>query len=479
MSKRRIVAVVGLIAGLSPALSQAQGKSPKPELYSSNIAAPFCYPAGGTRTWTILSAPLDRETHLTLTATRDDQELASGEELSFSGLKVIVSRQGKLEIRTQRDGRISFKLKVKLTRGDGNEASQTLEVRPAPPPRPISYIADILDEMIYIYWDAGTGHFRPIEQSGFDQYFRRLQAHGVSRLIVSLSSFPFIADPKNYAPEDWNRFDLQARGILESQELAEIVNRPGAVKSWAWLRETLKLRLSTDFGRVLSQSARDHNIALAAEFRPFENALTKYYEVPAFDENGQYLWGFLPAASPTLACQPDQAGFAHYRRILAEMGKADLGTLDAMTISGVRDAAAVVRRVTSGQCEVQLFATQFPPLSGEAFVLCRQLDGTFKLRRYREIREQADSHRLPITKYQIETLADDVVRIGHLNIPAHFRYLTLSANQGANDGIDFDPFAPVTLWSKAGNRIGRENLWWALDEAAVGADATRVAGKPW
>src|SRR3990170_3204012 len=68
------------------------------------------------------------------------------------------------------------------------------------PSRPISYYADFGDDLIRTFMDRATGQFRPIEKSGFDRYFRRLQAHGVRRLIVWLTvSFrPFEAALTKY-----------------------------------------------------------------------------------------------------------------------------------------------------------------------------------------------------------------------------------------------------------------------------------------
>ncbi|MEO2047850.1 MAG: hypothetical protein ABGX16_14920 [Pirellulales bacterium] len=125
---------------------------------------------------------------MTLTARRNHEVLNSGPELAFAALSVSVAESGWLTVDAREEQpdnqQHPFELEVSLQIPGHPIQSQKLQVRPAPPTRPISYLADLVDDLIRIFWDPEAGHFRKIEKSGFDQYFRRLQAHGVGRLIV-------------------------------------------------------------------------------------------------------------------------------------------------------------------------------------------------------------------------------------------------------------------------------------------------------
>ncbi len=120
---------------------------------------------------------------------------------------------------------VGFSLEVSLHLPDGQVQTQLLSIRPAPPRRPISYLADFGDDLIHISMDTRHGHWKPLTKSGFDLYFRRCQAHGVHRLILWQSPFPFpyICDPANYAEEDWDRYEKQARVMVESESLESLI----------------------------------------------------------------------------------------------------------------------------------------------------------------------------------------------------------------------------------------------------------------
>ena len=129
-----------------------------------------------------------------------------------------------------------------------------------------------------------------------------------------------------------------------------------------------------DFGPMISQSAVDHDIKLTASFRPFESALTKYYELPAFDHDGAFLWGFLPMATPTINYQTSQTAFAHYRTILEKMGMPDKGRIGRITIPGVTNAEAFLKRFHAQGDNLRIVASNYPPLVADSLVLQRQPD---------------------------------------------------------------------------------------------------------
>ena len=189
---RSLFLSLGLL--LSVARLHAADNAPTARLLASNLAAPFCFESGGTRRWPIFAAPLPENVTCSLAASRDGKELAHGARLEFSGIVVSLARDGWLEIQSLKNSAPpAFDLEVQIE-GDGPAETQRLSVRAAPPPRPISYVADFGDDLIDLFMDRKTGHWRPLEKGAFDQYFRRLQAHGVRRLIVWQSPFPYMAD---------------------------------------------------------------------------------------------------------------------------------------------------------------------------------------------------------------------------------------------------------------------------------------------
>lgn len=442
----------GILAAFPCSTANAQAK----RVLATNLAAPFCYEHSGTRRWPVLTTPLTEDVLCSLAASRDGKELARGAHLEFSGLTVSLSREGWLEIQSlASDAPPALDLEIKL---DGNGAAETqrLSVRAAPPARPISYIADFGDDLIDLFMDRTTGRWRPMDKGSFDQYFRRLQAHGVRRLIVWQSPFPYMADAKNYAAEDWRRYTTQAQAIIESRELGAILEKRGGIVSWGWLRALMAVRLTPQFGELLTRSALEHGIALTASFRPFEMALEKYYAVPAFDESGAFLWNFHPLASPAVDNHADEIGFAHYRTVLAAMGRADAGRLHTIEI-----------RSAAQHANLRVVAAPFPPLQENSFVLVRGKDARFEVRPFREIRAQAEARCRELKDVKVEHDGRGTVRITGIEVPEDCRYLILS---GGDESLDAPAELPATLWSKAGNRLERANIYWVADKK------TRVAG---
>ena len=345
--------------------------------------------------------------------------------------------------------------------------------RAAPPaaPHPISYYADFGDDLISMFMDRDTGRWRPIEKSGFDAFFCRVQAHRLTRLIVWQSPFPYTADPQNYSAEDWRRYVEQSQAIIESKALDEAFSRQRGHNAWKWIRQLMALRLTPDFGPMLARSAAEHGIKLTASFRPFEPALSKYYGVPAFDGDGTFLWTFHPMASPAVNYHPQDCGFAHYRVILAALGRAAAGELGDIKISGVANAAAFLRRFAAKGDNLRIVAADFPPLQSDCFVLVRGAEGRFQLLPYQAIQRQAESRLRALSGFRVGHDADGSLRIGSLQAPSQLRYLILSNPAQAEEALDLPAAQPVTLWSRAGNPLGRENVWWVTSDPR-----TRVGG---
>lgn len=487
-----VLAICGLVVVVWPTLSVAGDADVA--LSGRNTEVPFCYVRSGVRTWPILQRRLEKDEALTLTARRKDEVLGSGRTIQLDGVSVSVA-EGVLAIdartETRESAPLTIELEVALQRGGQTVQSQRLQVRPAPPPRPISYIADLVDDLLRIFAEPEAGRFKPISKDGFDQYFRRLQAHGVSRLIVWHSPFPYFTRPEDHDPEHWRRYERQARAIIDNADLEQAIRKRTTVgpadhaskslPSWLWLRFVMALRLNPEAGPMFVQSAADHDISLTASFRPFESALTKYYEVPTFDSDGDYLWGFLPLAMPVVNYQPERVCFGHYRQVLADMGRPEFGRVAAIELPGLpnADIAPLVEQFgpTGG---FELRAARFPPIAADSFVLVRQPDGQFQLRPYRDIRDAAEVRRTSVRGLLLAPGPDGHARLTGVDVSQELRFLSLSHVATPSDkaaaSITLDKEVPVRLRAQAGNRLNRETIYWVFDESTPAGRDSRIAG---
>lgn len=466
-----LLAVVVTTTGRLSASEKAQSA----QLSSRNGEVPFCYLRGSTRQWPIIQGNLGPDVSFGLSAQQGNDVIASGERLAFSGLTISVTSKGRLSIESEKDSdSAAFQLSVSLSRSGKLSDQQTLNVRPAPPHRPISYVSDLVDDLIRIFYDSKSGRFRPIEKSGFDQYFRRLQAQGIMRLIVWQSPFPFMADPKDHSDKDWSRYKQQTRAILDSEELTAAMRGP-KLQSWKWMRMTMALRLMPEFGEMLAQSAAEHGIKLTASFRPFEPALTKYYEVPAFDAEGRWLWGFLPAAWPAVNYHPEELCFANQRTILKKMGRVAEADPASIELTHVENAKEFAERVQHGKSGLRIVASHFAPIADDSFVLVGGVKGGFALKRYRDIAKHAKRHQLELSDFTV-SIKGDTVRIAGLHVPADYRFLIISRREESDEMPLVTVGHPIIVRSRAGNRIGRVNVYRVLDASDPDAASTRVAG---
>ena len=194
-------------------------------LSERNREVPFSYLTGGTRSWPFLEDRLPANTRVSFVAIQDEKILAEGEQVRFSGLIIRLNAEQKLEVVSEKDQPPQdFTLDITLHLPDGAVETQNIWIRPAPPSRPISYIADFGDDLIKILATSRDAHWQTATKFSFDQYFRRCQAHGVDRQIVWLTGFPLICDPNNYATEDWDRFEKQTRALLDSELLDKLIH---------------------------------------------------------------------------------------------------------------------------------------------------------------------------------------------------------------------------------------------------------------
>ncbi|MCA9099254.1 MAG: hypothetical protein KDA36_12750, partial [Planctomycetaceae bacterium] len=183
----------------------------------------------------------------------------------------------------------------------------------------------------------------------------------------------------------------------------------------------------------------------------FESALTKYYEVPTFDESGNFLWGFLPLASPTTNYRSDQVCWKHYREILRELGHPDAARLTSLELSGL----------DKGELDLQglrLTLSPLPLISDDSYVLSRDSSGNFQLLTYASISDTVERQLPHFDQLNCEQTPTGV-RITNLDIPPQTRYLILSWH-GAGPGPLLSSLAPIRLFSAAGNQLGRETTYW-------------------
>lgn len=446
------------------------------ELDSHNTKAPFCFQAEGRRSWRILTGPLADGQRVELELRRGEERLASGPQIDAHGVTITVSPVGRLQVEAKPEATASrYQLRVTVLTNDQPSSEQVLSLRAAPPPRPIGYLADLVDDLIHTYYDAPSRSFRPISRGAFDQYFRRLQAHGTHRLIVWHSPFPYFTRPDDHDADDWRRYSQQASAIIESRELDAAFAAHNGLPNWQWLEFVMALRLDPEAGPMFVQSAAEHGISLSASFEPFESALTKYYEVPTFDAEGNYLWGFLPLAMPAVNYQPEEHCFAHYRQALKEMGLQDRGHVGSIELPGVDEIDNLIRRYGSTGGFV-LHAAPFPPIASDSYVLVRHTSGEFRLTRYAEVRERAESRRRTIGSFQLEKVGNGPARLSGVSVPLETRFLWLTHPHAEELQLTLDREFPVALRSRAGNRLQRETIYWVFDEAAQGGKESRIAG---
>ncbi len=451
-----VIALVGLQAS-----ERVAGAA---ELYDRNTEVPFSYVAAGERAWQITDGPIESEESLS-------HEWVDGADVS--GLKVSLERNGRLKVISDRnDSAASPLLKVTLRKGDGSERSQTLQLYPAPPDRPISYLSDLVDDLLRIFWDSDAGNWLPVTQDSFDQYFRRLQAHGVRRLIVWQTAFPLINDPANYAPEDWARFSGQARAILDSDELNEILYGDKQRSAYQWQGFLMRFRLNPEWGEMYAQSAADHGIKLSASYRPFEQALMKYYVVPSFDHDGRFLWNFLPGANPTVNYRPEEVSFAHYRKILQDLNRADETVIRHLKFSSVPGA----RQQNLATDSLRVFASDVPPIANRAFVLARGEGGSYGLHRYESMADKVRSHRIELKGWSLSADDEGGIEISNLEVPPESRYLIFTSGSDEVSPLLLPVDLPMVIRSQAGNRLGRFNAYWAPQETDAESATTRISG---
>ena len=453
--KLQIWTTVGLCIGLS-----AVDRIKAAELWGRNTETPFAYLVGGERHWQLTDQPLDSDESLSLIGETPE------------GMAVTVNSKGVVSVVVADGLRQKIDLGVVLTKPDGTQTKQNLRFWPAPPIRPISYLSDQVDDLIQLFRDPQTGRWRAVTRDAFDQYFRRLQCHGIARLIVWPSAFPTINSPANYGAENWSKYVRHATAILESEELNRILYDDRGYSPYEWQQLLMRFRLKPELGQMFAQSAKAHGIALTVSYRPFEHGLMKYYVIPVFDADGKYLWDFLPGANPKVNFEPEVVGFAHYRKILQRKIGTDYTNLQSVTLQAVSES--VQQDVNAGA--LRIYASQVAPVAKDSYVLQRDLDGEIEVVEYASIATSVEAQRIELNGWSVECQPDGAIVIHGLRLPMNHRYLIISRPATAETSIELPVELPVEATSFAGSVIGRINAHWALEENSPENATTRLAG---
>lgn len=209
-----LLTAVFIVVLQSAATAVEQASTAPFRLNDRNQEAPFCYVAGSRRDWPVASGVVATGDHVTLLIRQQDETVVTGNPVVTGGLTISITDEGRLVVESKTaDDVMALQVDIRHESNTESFQTQTLQLRCAPAVRPLTYLADFGDDIIRIF-GAANNTWRPITQAGFDQYFRRLQAHGITRLIVWQSPFPYIADRRNYSAEDWGRYEGQANAIL-------------------------------------------------------------------------------------------------------------------------------------------------------------------------------------------------------------------------------------------------------------------------
>ncbi|MFL2870823.1 MAG: hypothetical protein ACJZ8O_08735 [Pirellulaceae bacterium] len=439
-------------------------------LSPGNTPVPFSYVPGGVRQWNICTENIPDDISIHVKVLHDGKQIDTA-------LTISISRSGEFILKAPGNCDEILEFLIELHDGERIVESQTLQLQPAPPHRPISYVSDLVDDLIRMNFNRSTGQFNEVSKPVFDSYFRRLQAQGVTRIIVWQSVFPLINDPANYKPQDWKRFEAQANAIFNCDELSNILYASSRLESYQWLVMLMRLRLSTDFDKWFTASAKEHGIKLTASYRPFEAALTKYYEIPTFNNNGKYLWGFLPGGSPALNYNVESVCFAHYREILKHAGRADEALVDRIEFGGISNLNAIAERLEDDNSDLELVVSAIPPMDETSFVLLQNADSTFKMCRFNKIAESVHAHQRLLNDASFRVVGNKLV-VSDIKLPADTRYLFLRQRNSNKHSIKLPAVPEVHIYTKAGNILGRNNVYYAMNGDDPGAIKTRVAGIP-
>ncbi len=446
------------------------------ELLYWNTKSPYPYLIGQKRSWPVVISKRSASDRINLVVKFDGKTVAEGNPCSYEGVEFRVTQDDKLVIETEKNStpRLFFLDLVHLSKG-AIKSKQTLRIQPAPPNRPISYMSDMIDDLLFIFYDSSARQFKPIIKEGLDHYFRRLQAQGVKRLIVWQSAFPFSAKPEDFEEPIRSDYVAVRQALMNNPEVIEAMAKEKSLPSWKWLNLIMKLVTTPEFGDRFSQSAIDHGISLTASFRPFESALQKYYTMPVFNEEGSFVRYSHFCSYAPFDNDKKKHGFAHYRMLLKEMGMEDEAKVSTIELQNVEERNQVLKKLKEGSLKINIKISQFPPLDPNSYVLIKLSNGKYDFIKYSHIQEKTLSEQITIPCTKFEPEKNNNIRLLNLDIPVEYRFIHIWVQSSIESPLVLSTDDPVRIAAKAGNSLGKFNNYWVIQNPAKDTAGTRVA----
>jgi hypothetical protein len=440
-----------------------------------NTKSPYPYLIGQKRSWPIFISKRPASDRINLVVKLDGKTVAEGNPAHFEGFDFRVTTDDQLVIETEKNitPRLFFLDLIHLSKGTV-KSKQTLRVQPAPPDRPISYLADMVDDLIGFFYNSSSHKFKPISKQGLDQYFRRLQAHGVKRLIVWQSAFPFSSKPEDFEEPIRSDYFAIRQALMNQPDILERMSKEKTIKNWKWISLIMQLVTTPEFGERFSQSAIDHGISLTASFRPFESALQKYYTMPVFNEEGNFVRYSHYCSYAPFDHDKEKNGFAHYRMLLKEMGMEDQAKISTIELQNISNQDEVLEKLNNGNLKIDVKISQFPPLDPNSYVLVKLSNGKYDLIRYSHIQEKTLSKQITVPCTKFEKGENNNIRLLNLNIPVEYRYIQISVQSPTKNSIILSTDDPVQIIAKAGNSLGKFNNYWVIADQKKDTYGTRV-----
>lgn len=461
--------MLDLLAVLQSLLESSSSQTPF--LFPSNSTVPFTYSPGNTRSWPVFSQPLGTADY-SLTLHHAAELLGSGTEVDADGVVVSITDDGQLQVAVSdpQESRV-FEATLALTHPIAFAHSQTVELRPAPPHRSeITYVSDWVDDLLRIFYDRRKHRFTEITPDGFHQHFRRLQNHGIDRLVVWQGPFPVHAAQQSTTPELWESYVRHARAILEDDAFVSGLEQVPKLTAWKWLSKLLEIRLNPEIGRMYADSAAAHGISLTFSFRPFDAALSRYYSVPVFRSDGTFLRNFQPQAAPELTFLPQDHGYRNIRGILGEAAGTEFGQVAEVRIANVSRLPEVMLRYRSGYRDFRITASRHPAIDPNSYVLVENED-KYTLASFDTIGEAARSKYHVVSDYTLDD-SEGILRIGGLqSVAEDYPYLHIEPNSAFAGLLEFDSDIQLDIRSAGGGPLNRAAWYWQSDQ-----DSTKVAG---
>jgi len=386
----------------------------------------------------------------------------------------------------------------------------------------IAYIADFWDDMVRMYLtDRRTGklatkltaaeaavadYYYPtptVDDGKFDDYFKKFYNQGISRLVVYGSplsfvlnneelycgrpAFDFPANVPHITCERWQLFKRLNAAILNSHELDDAT--AGSLRTYAGVRQLLHYRFLTGdykLSKEITEAAARHDVALAFEFRPFEQSARKYYPIPVYNSGGAFHYYHSPFATPEAEWLKHEVGFPHYRKALELAGKGRFGQIGAIRfllsresnteLKGIYDTLLAGNPAQGEQlfyeavkAKFSITAAMHAPVHPDAFVLKQKGSNDFELVKYSSFGGKVEAQQYPVTGYTLSyNHANGTLLLRNVNVPSEYSHLLFKSKEESGAGIGVRNWrGSVELWSQEGTLLGHNGSYWVYKNLAL------------